>query len=264
MTVQLTDAQGQPEVAQPYGRFAAAYAAGAERQFSEAMARFALRQANAGPHPCTSVLDVACGIGAACEYYAAEGLRTIGVDASADMLRQARTSAHTQGLPIEYIEQDMRHIAVSEAADLVTCMYDSLNFMLTSEDLINAFRSARGALRINGHYVFDMYTVRGLSEKWGSLDQVHTVHPCHFVATRTCWDPKLSMNTKTLWGFDKVGQQWRQWEERHTVRAYPLHELVEALMSAGFRVEGVFDWDHAVVGPATAATMRVVVVAEAS
>ena len=249
----------------PYGRFAAAYTAGAERLFSEEMAVFALEAANAGPGgPCTSVVDVACGIGAACEHFANAGLRTIGVDASQEMLDQARKSAKNKEQKIDYVKQDMRQLSVATTVDLVTCMYDSLNFMLVTADLRQAFDCARRALRDGGHYVFDMYTPRGLAEVWASVDQVHTVHPEHFVATRTAWNPELSTNTKTLWGFDLVEGQWQHWTEQHTIRAYPVDEIEDALRATGFQLLRAVDWTRPQPQPVSESTTRIAFVAMAN
>ena len=245
----------------PYGRFAAAYASGAERRFSEKMAAFALEATNHGPVPRTSVLDVACGIGAACEHFAAAGLRTVGADASQEMLELARRSARDSGHQIDYVHQDMREVCVDEPVDLVTCMYDSLNFMLVPRDLQQAFSCARRALRDGGHYVFDMYTLRGLAEFWGSVDEIHTVHPEHFVATRTAWDPARSTNTKTFWGFDLVDGHWEAWEEQHTVRGYPVEEIEAALQVSGFKLLRSVDWSPSEVKPVSDITTRIAFVA---
>ena len=137
MTPQNATPEATLEVSPPYGRFSAAYSAGAERGFSETMARFALQQAGSGQLPCRSVIDVACGIGAACEFFAVNGLQTIGTDVSPDMLERARAAAMVKGLAITYVEQDMRSLAVPEHVDLVTCMYDRLNFKTTPADLLN-------------------------------------------------------------------------------------------------------------------------------
>ncbi|MGQ4619737.1 methyltransferase domain-containing protein [Nocardia sp. R7R-8] len=226
---------------------------------------FALQAANVGPGgPCTSVVDVACGIGAACEYFATTGLRTIGVDASPEMLEQARNSAKNRGQQIDYIEQDMRHLSVATKVDLVTCMYDSLNFMLVIDDLEQAFDRARRALRDGGHYVFDMYTPRGLAEVWASVDQVHTMHPEHFVATRTAWNPQQSTNTKTLWGFDLIDGQWHHWTEQHTIRAYPFDETEKALRTAGFQLLRAVDWARPQPKPVSESTTRIAFVARAN
>jgi hypothetical protein len=190
---------------------------------------------------------------------------TMGVDASDEMLRQAREAATRQDLPILYLRQDMRLMDLSRTVDLVTCMYDSLNFMVTHEDLSSAFSRARAALRDGGLYVFDMYTVHGLATVWGTEDEVHTVHDSHFVATRTTWDPVALTNTKMLWGFDRIDGGWQRWEERHTVRAYSDGEVRAALSAAAFEVQGVCDWDSPdSSGPLEGSTSRAVYVAKAA
>lgn len=143
-------------------------------------------------------------------------------------------------------------------------MYDSLNFMTTSEDLRSAFGGARNALRLGGRYVFDLYTITGLAQVWGSVDAIHTVHPDHFVVSRTAWDPTRSMNTKTLWGFDRVDSGWQHWEEQHTMRAYRLDEVVDLLRSVEFEISAIHGWTGTSTTPVTDETPRIVVVATAA
>lgn len=257
------NAQHATTIAQAYSAFAAAYADGAEREFSEAMARYALGQARGVAGDCRSVLDVACGIGAACELFADEGLAVFGTDASATMLDQARSAAAARGSAITYVRQDMRSIRLPTSVDLVTCMYDSLNFMATCADLTAAFRAARGALRAGGCYVFDMYTPGGLARCWGDEDQVHTNTERHFVATRTRWDPVRRSSTKRFWGFDEEDGRWRRWDEEHVLQAYDEGEVRDALAAAGFEVHDVTAWCDGRPAPLGDSSDRMLVLARA-
>jgi SAM-dependent methyltransferase len=231
--------------ASPYSRFARAYAAGAERTFSQAMAKYALAQATADGRACRAVLDLACGIGAACEFFAETGLRVTGADVSGDMIRQANDAASARGLRVTYARQDMRHVSVPEPADLATCMYDSLNFMLTESDLLNAFTAARTCVRAGGTYVFDVYSPHGLATAWGPKEQVHTATDNHFVATRTTRNDQAGTHTKEFWGFDREGNQWDAWTEAHMLRAYMFPAIRELLRRAGFVLADAAGWaDH--------------------
>lgn len=249
--------------AAPYSRFARAYAAGMERTFSQAMARYALVQATADGRACRAVLDVACGIGAACEFFAGTGLRVSGADVSLDMIQQARAAVSASGLRVTYTQQDMRHVSVPEPADLATCMYDSLNFMLTESDLLTAFTAARACVRPDGTYVFDVYSPCGLATAWGPEDQVHTAADGHFVATRTTRNEQDGTHTKHFWGFDWEGSQWSAWTETHTLRAYEFPVIRDLLRRAGFAVAGAAGWaDHQQV-PWSDANERWVITARA-
>lgn len=252
-------------VSEPYTDLADAYVAGAERTFSERMAAFALARADHhAAAPIRRVADVACGMGAACVVFAQRGLDVVGADRSDEMIRRAEAVAAAAGVEARLLVQDYRELRIEPPVDLVTCMYDSLNFMTTEAELRRAFQSVRGCMVEGGVFVFDMYTVRGLAETWGTRAEIHTVTEDHFVASQTAWRYETSSNTKVLYGFSRRPDgQWHRWEERHSMVAYPLARLRECLEAAGFAVREAIDWDDSQHGPASEQTQRVVVVAQA-
>lgn len=241
-----------------YSEFAFAYASGEERVFSERMTDFVAGRAGALGVTTGRVLDVACGIGAACEAFARKGFRASGVDQSDEMLSIARDSARQRGLEIAYARRDMRNLAGLGTFDLVTCMYDSLNFMEDTDDLAIAFREAHGALGPAGIYVFDMYSIRGLTESWGSREEIHTATENHFVATRTVWNYETLSDTKRFWGFTRDGDVWRHWTEEHTAFAYPLTVVRQVLHASGFDVLDQTGWDDGNEVPFSEAALRVI------
>lgn len=259
----LAPPSGAPSRA--YTTFADAYLAGSERTFSEAMAAFALaRVAGLRATPLARVADIACGIGAACIFFAKKGLEVHGTDQSEAMIRNARASAEREGLSIRFAVQDYREFAAEPPVDLVTCMYDSLNFMRTEAELTSVFRRVRTSLAAGGYFIFDMYTVRGLAETWGTKAEIHTVTDDHFVASQTVWSYETCSGVKVLYGFSRRGEgPWERWEERHTMSAYPVEKLRSLLEESGFRVHDALDWQSPDRSSATEDTHRVVFVAEA-
>lgn len=241
-----------------YSEFAFAYASGGERAFSERMTDFVAGRASELGVAGGRVLDVACGVGAACEAFARRGFRASGVDQSEEMLSIARDSARRRGLDIEYARRDMRDLGGLGTFDLVTCMYDSLNFMATADDLAMAFRAVHGALVPAGIYVFDMYSIRGLTTSWGSRDEIHTATENHFVATRTVWNYETLSDTKRFWGFTRDGNVWRHWTEEHTAFGYPLTVVQQLLHASGFSILDQTGWDGGNEVPFSDAVLRVI------
>jgi SAM-dependent methyltransferase len=183
------------------------------------------------------VMDVACGTGVAAAKFAAAGYRVTGVDRSPQMLAQAHrriTEAGLQGVAL--VEADMRDFALDEPADLVTCMYDSLNYLLEETDLLAAFRSAATALRGGGLYVFDMNTIFGLAEGWGSRDFIRWDSDDCFIVGRTCWDYERSTNTLVFHGFIRREHLWERFAETHIQRGYPVATIRALLEQAGLTV----------------------------
>ena len=253
-------------VSEPYTSLADAYCAGEELGFSEEIARFALDQENSiFPGRLSSVADIACGAGAACIVFAGHGLNVTGTDKSPYMIRKAEANAMRAGRDVLFMVQDYRDLALGEPVDLVTCMYDSLNFMRSESDLAKVFSAVHAALHRGGLFIFDMYTIRGIAETWGTKAEIHTVGADHFIATRTAMDFDGRTNTKTLYGFSRAGDgQWRRWEERHQIWAYPI-DLIEALLAgSGFQLLDKIDWEHPRREPASDQTCRALFIAKSA
>jgi SAM-dependent methyltransferase len=78
-----------------------------------------------------SLLDVGCGTGAHLAHLARRFPRVAGVDASADMLAEARDSFPE----LPFHEGDMRTFALPDRFDVVTCLFSAVGYMTTAADL---------------------------------------------------------------------------------------------------------------------------------
>lgn len=187
-----------------------------------------------------SALDLACGTGTMALAMAGKGWRVLGLDASAAMLAQARHKAREVGARVEFIQGDMRHFALPEPVDLVTCLYDSLNYLLTLDDLSKAFRCVAAALKPGGLFVFDMNTPWGLahvSEENSYLYEDDEVT----VEMRSSYDENTGRATVTIAGCIRRGEQCERFVEVHIEQGYSEEEIAAALCRAGFRVEGRYE-----------------------
>ena len=223
---------------EPYEILATLYDGAGWATFAEGMVdRVLTLAAEHGLGKIEHIVDVACGTGIAAAKFASAGCRVTGVDRSPQMLAQAsKRVAETGVTGVTLVEADMRDFALDEPADLVTCMYDSLNYLLKEMDLLAAFRCAAKALRSGGLYIFDMNTIFGLAEGWSSRDFIRWDSDDCFIVGRTCWNYECLTNTLTLHGFIRRGELWERFAEAHTQRGYPVATLRASLESAGLAV----------------------------
>ncbi|MFB0533728.1 MAG: class I SAM-dependent methyltransferase, partial [Anaerolineae bacterium] len=208
------------------------------------------------------IVDVACGTGIAVTKFAEAGYRVTGLDRSPQMLAQACKRVAQAGLQgITFVEADMRDFTLDQPADLVTCMFDSLNYLLAEVDLAAAFCCAAAALRDGGLYVFDINTIFGLEEGWGSRDLIRCDTDDWFIVSRTRWDHETLTNTLVFHGFIRRGEVWERFTETHVERGYPVAEIRALLEQVGLTVLTIYDAhaeDATDPGPKTS---RVLVVA---
>jgi len=225
-----------------YRDFAYLYMKGDYPRFSERMATLLppiLKKLDAAPR---ALLDLACGEGSFAVAMAGRGYAVTGVDSSVDMLRLAREKATEADGRIEFLEQDMRSLSLEGQFDLVTCWFDSLNYLLSVDDLKACYSGVHKALKPGGLFMFDMNTVYGLGVQWqrrpcevcqdtGELFEIH----------RKAYDFESNIATMRMTGFIRTGDAWVRVEEEHRERGYTLGEIHSALRACGFDVAATWD-----------------------
>ena len=220
-----------------YEEFAEIYSRGSYADFSTKMAELlpgVLARLAFRPQ---SILDLACGEGSFAAAMAAKGYEVTGVDVSDRMLAYAREKASSGGSSVKFVRSDMRTLDFDEAFDLVTCWFDSLNYVVDPDDLGSTLAGIHRALRQDGLLIFDMNTVYGLAVTWREYpvwiqhdeDNMFEVH-------RADYDFETNIATMRITGFVKDGTTWRRIDEEHRERAYSQVEIRKLLASAGFQV----------------------------
>lgn len=107
-------------------------------------------------------LDAACGTGRLLKHLRQHGWKSCGIDLSPAML-----SAGGQGpYAAPAAAADMRALPFRGCFDYATCLFDSLNFLLTLEDLTRALREIRGVLKDGGIFFFDIVTERMVTDHY--------------------------------------------------------------------------------------------------
>jgi ubiquinone/menaquinone biosynthesis C-methylase UbiE len=219
-----------------YEEFAYFYAKGPYLQYSERMAELfpaALERFDARPQ---AILDIACGEGTFAVAMAKKGFQVTGVDRSPQMLHFARERAERENVKVEFLLQDMRALPFEDRFDLVTCWFDSLNYLLELEDLKRAFAGACRALKKAGLFIFDMNTIYGLAVDWQRhhcyvQQDTSELFEIHFPS----YDLEKNIATMRITGFVKEGDRWTRMDEEHKERGYTLEEIRQCLKAADFQ-----------------------------
>jgi ubiquinone/menaquinone biosynthesis C-methylase UbiE len=186
-----------------------------------------------------SMLDLACGTGTVAIAMAGKGWQVQGIDGSEEMLRQAKEKT-PPGDRVSWSQQDMRSFAISEPVSLVTCLYDSLNYMLTNDDLVSVFRRVYYALQPGGLFIFDMNTAWTLAVHWDDVNYVTDTEELTTILQST-YDEHRQRATVTLLCFEKQGDLYSKVRERHVEQAFPLEQVATNLIDAGFQIQAQYD-----------------------
>ena len=185
-----------------------------------------------------SVVDVACGTGTFVKYLRDIGAQPVyGVDCSPTMLRRAvRKNA---GNGARFLLQDLRALRLPRPVDLLTCNFDSLNYLRTAADLRGAFRRFAENLSPDGHAIFDFVTERS-TEQGPRLIIERAVGQGGSVIRITRRDPVRRLQVAHFY----LRRAESVLCETHVQRAYPIGEVVAALDGSGLRLSAVHDFHN--------------------
>jgi len=104
-----------------------------------------------------SILDLACGTGALAVELAKLGYFVVGVDISPEMIKIA--NGKTSDLPqVSFEVADMVEFETDRKFDCVTCTFDSINYLLETEQLQKLFNNVSEQLIPGGFFIFDSNT----------------------------------------------------------------------------------------------------------
>lgn len=98
------------------------------------------------------LLDAACGTGNSFLPMLERGYKVVACDLSPAMVARAREKADGRA---EVVVADLRALPWTERFDLVTCVDDAINYLLSPAELVAAIRSIHDALQPGGLTVFD-------------------------------------------------------------------------------------------------------------
>jgi SAM-dependent methyltransferase len=181
------------------------------------------------------LLDVACGTGKSFEPMARRGYEIAACDLSPAMVELAREKAPPGS---ELFVADMRELPRAGEFDLVTCLDDSLNYVLDSEGLEAAIGGMAANLAPGGLLAFDLNSL-GTYRRLFGRDSIGDSDGRMF-----CWRGKPSADprpgesfTATIYVFVEEGHdRWSRSSTTHWQRHHPRAEVERALELAGLEL----------------------------
>jgi SAM-dependent methyltransferase len=214
------------------------------RSFEGLVRRYGIRFASAA--------DVACGTGTFVRYLRERGVPIVyGVDRSPEMLRVA--IAKNQGTGTCFLLQHLAPLQLPQPVDLITCHFDSLNYPLTSDDLLRVLRRFHANMNPGGHLIFDMITDR---PPWQEPEpRVERVISSGVTVVRVTLLDTRGVQTAHI----SISRNGRSPREIHVQQGHPVAVVVDLLAQALFALLGAHDFQT--LGPAATWTPRAVYVA---
>ena len=174
-------------------------------------------------------LDAACGTGTLLRALNPYKWNSVGVDLSPAMLRLSKKKRTKSPLAAA----DLRRLPFDGSFDYITCLFDSMNFLLKKAAIRSAIKSFARALSPGGILYFDVVTEEMILQHFA--DQVWTERNGRF---STKWSSKYNRTTKICETRIKVK---RGPEATLHERVYEIDFIKKAIEDAGLTLLGAHD-----------------------
>ncbi|MBS5082027.1 MAG: class I SAM-dependent methyltransferase [Clostridiales bacterium] len=186
------------------------------------------------------ILDLGCGTGSLTEQLAKKGYDMIGVDNSSDMLEIAMDKKAASGLDILYLMQDMRDFELYGTVKAVVSICDSMNYILSEDELTTVFRLVNNYLDPGGIFIFDLNTIYKYS-LMGDATIAENREEGSFIWENSYYEEdRMNEYDLTLFIRQESGL-YEKYEETHYQKAYELETVKELLADAGMEYICAYD-----------------------
>lgn len=184
------------------------------------------------------LLDLACGTGVCLELWLQKGYEVVGLDGSLPMLRICKEKLSKFYLAENnnslLINANMHNFVLARKIPIITCLYDSLNYLLSEADILRCFEKVYEILSDHGIFIFDINTIHSLRDEWGN--QIYYRQDGDILSTwANTFNPLTNISSLKLTLNIRRDGNITTLREFHQERAYPLATIDNLLSQAGFK-----------------------------
>lgn len=182
--------------------------------------------------------DIACGTGLMLANLP-EITHKIGIDLSSDMLMQAQQKNPT----VSFMQQNMAEFNLGHQVDYITILCDSLNYLLTIEEVTATFKAVYQHLTTGGVFLFDVHTLNQI--KQFARDEVYQYDDGEVSYIWYCDEVDNGKIIHDLIFYQQYANDlYQRIEEQHIEQTYDTATYIDLLEKVGFTINHVFyDFD---------------------
>lgn len=197
------------------------------------------------------VLDLACGTGRMTVPLADRGFDMIGIDGSPEMLAEAFSAGEGKG--ILFLCQDMKNFELYGTVGAITCCLDSINYLLSEQDVAECFACVHNYLEPDGLFLFDLNTPYKFRHIYGdnayvmedegtiAEDAEQDAPATVYCGWQNAFDEESGICDFYLSLFEQLPNgDYRRADEHQQERCYTLETVERLLKEAGMELLGVY------------------------
>ncbi|MCA9429705.1 MAG: class I SAM-dependent methyltransferase [Candidatus Omnitrophica bacterium] len=187
------------------------------------------------------ILNLACGTGVIQPTWIEHGFEVVGIDQSEEMIVEARRkNSDLDGVVFEV--GDMREFDLGEKYDLITCLYDSLNYLTDAADVRKFFRRVKAHLAPDGGFIFDVATEANILDNFTETTYAENLEEFAYI-----WENSYNLRTKicqsdfAFFRLDPNTGQFVRRIETHFQKMYSSRDLNQWLGKCGLKTLASYD-----------------------
>lgn len=176
--------------------------------------------------------DLACGSGYFTRALKKRGYDVYGVDKSIEMLNEARALCQSEGIFVEFQQQDLKGFKTFKKLDFITVINDGINYV-EQKSLKSVIKSVRTALKKDGVLIFDFSSEYKLKQILGNNLYGEDTDEVTYLWFNTDMGDRIKME---LTFFTREGDKYSRRDETHEQYVHTEQAVKALLEENGFEV----------------------------
>lgn len=189
------------------------------------------------------VLELACGTGHYLIPLVEQGVEVVGLDISDEMLGRAREKAVQRGVSLDVRSGDMRDFELNRKFSLILLLGNSLQHLLTREEIESCFASVKRHLQPGGRFIVEVFnpSLKILSRDKDEmvLDSEYETEEGKMILTGSVNYDKATQINHITWNYRNEATQEVK-TMAFAMRQFFPQELDALLVYNGFQIEKKF------------------------
>lgn len=187
------------------------------------------------------LVELGCGTATLALLLEQQGYHITGIDNSPDMLSIAAEKL-TYDSKITLQLQDMSDLILNDTYDGFYCVCDSLNYLLSREDVLDTFEGVKKYLKKNGIFIFDLKTLHFYKNILGDQTFCDHQEDCSYTWENNFFEEdNVNQYDMTIFVRHTDTGLYEKFNEVHHQRGYGLEEIIDLLAQAGLEYVTAYD-----------------------
>ncbi len=182
-------------------------------------------------YPIKTAIDLSCGSGLHTIVLNQLGVTTTGIDISSEMLELARQNASQYGIHADFISQSMEELNVSQPADALLCLGNSIPHLQNESALKNVLKRAKDSIHSGGWIVLQILNYSKILEKQERIVAIHETENKTFIRFYDFLESCLQFNILMI---EKTENSLTHTLNNTQLQPFTHHTLIKNLDQTGF------------------------------